>query len=790
MKLPPLVELLLVVFLLAATPGRAQPTPDEHATAEPSLQSDFGEGAEEVTARLRELTRSLADGDLFEALEAEVGGYSHRAAQHWHETSRLLARNLRTTALDSLTTYWVALHADLEDVDGRIATRVQRRESDLASLKALYDSWTHALRVASDAEAPAPVTNRIRSTLDAIERTRPELEQRRARLLVLQNAVTRAFQHCDDAIDRIVEARNEAIGRALTPQEPPVWQWGPGSSAPEMVAASASSKVDNLRMYVTTYRGRLVASLLVVLALIVLLRRAGATAPVEGAPSGLHVNGPVIRTPVAAAILSGLLLTLPLRPNPPYEFQQAMLVLMTAASVCVFRPILDARLGTALSLALLLLVASVAGQLLEPGPRLEQIWLIVLMASFSGLLLWAAQYLESARKRDADESLLRFMMRVMTYVLAPACGASALAAAAGYLDLADFLGIGLLLALMLAVGMLAVRLALDDLVAMVLTQGPLARLRTVARHRVVIARRTRTALDLLIVGLWTWIVLGRFQLQQPVRDAIDGALGASLRAGGLDLPVAHVLAFLGVLVLMFFFTRFLGIVLEEDVYSRMTLPRGVPYALSTLTRYVLLLGGFLLALGVLGLDLTRITVLVSALGLGLGFGLQQIINNFVSGLILLFERPVQVGDSIQVGDLNGEVRRIGIRSSTVHTPQGAEVIVPNSKMIEEKVFNWTLTDRRRRFDLEIGVEGNVDVESVLAAIEEIARRDPRVCERPPPEALLVRLGCKETYFQLRYWTDDPHSMRVWSDLSVSLHRVLYARRAAVPLEASSRAGLA
>src|SRR4029077_6215452 len=130
------------------------------------------------------------------------------------------------------------------------------------------------------------------------------------------------------------------------------------------------------------------------------------------------------------------------------------------------------------------------------------------------------------------------------------------------------------------------------------------------------------------------------------------------------------------------------------VYSRMTLPRRVPYALSTLTRYGLLLVGFLLALGTLGLDLTRITVLLSALGLGLGFGLQQIMNNFVSGLILLFERPVKVGGSIQMGGLGGEVLRIGIRSSTVRTSQGAEVIVPNSKLIEEKVTNWTLSDRR------------------------------------------------------------------------------------------------
>src|SRR5262249_45552865 len=148
--------------------------------------------------------------------------------------------------------------------------------------------------------------------------------------------------------------------------------------------------------------------------------------------------------------------------------------------------------------------------------------------------------------------------------------------------------------------------------------------------------------------------------------------------------------------------------LEEDVYSRMALPRGVPYALSSLTRYALLLAGFLLALATLGLDLTNITVLVSAFGVGLGFGLQQVVSNFVSGLILLFERPVQVGDSVQLGDLTGEVARIGIRSSTIRTPAGAEVMVPNSRLIDEQITNWTLSDRRRRVELELGVQGNLD----------------------------------------------------------------------------------
>src|SRR5262249_35655075 len=198
--------------------------------------------------------------------------------------------------------------------------------------------------------------------------------------------------------------------------------------------------------------------------------------------------------------------------------------------------------------------------------------------------------------------------------------------------------------------------------------------------------------------------------------------------------------------------------------------------LSNLTRYALLIVGSFLALATLGFDLTRITVLVSAFGVGVGFGLQQIINNFVSGLILLFERPVQVGDSIQLGDLGGTVLRIGIRSSTLRTSQGAEVIVPNSKLIEERVTNWTLSDRSRRVDLDVTVATDLEPERVIASLVEIAGRDDRVKAAPAPEAVLTRFGNDNADFQLRVWTEDPGWIRLRSDLGVAFQRVLRVLR--------------
>src|SRR5262249_19335454 len=157
--------------------------------------------------------------------------------------------------------------------------------------------------------------------------------------------------------------------------------------------------------------------------------------------------------------------------------------------------------------------------------------------------------------------------------------------------------------------LLALRVVLEDLLAIALARGPLARLHTVARHRARIERRTRLTIDVLIAALGLGFVLGHFELLQSVKTILPGVLAARLQVGALDLPLDHVLGFVGVVLGVYLTTRLVMTLLEEDVFSRMTLPRGGPFALSTLTRYGMLLVGFLLARPPLVPALARLPVI-------------------------------------------------------------------------------------------------------------------------------------------------------------------------------------
>jgi small-conductance mechanosensitive channel len=251
--------------------------------------------------------------------------------------------------------------------------------------------------------------------------------------------------------------------------------------------------------------------------------------------------------------------------------------------------------------------------------------------------------------------------------------------------------------------------------------------------------------------------------------------------GFVSLSMGDVLALVATIWVAFLVSRFVRFALEEDVYPRLPLGRGLPYAISSLLHYAILLLGFLAAIGAMGVDLNRVTLLTGAFGVGVGFGLQTIVNNFVSGIILLFERPIQVGDAIQMTDLDGEVRRIGIRATTVHTWRGAEVIVPNATLISGNVTNWTLSDRTRRFELQVGVAYGSDPQRVLEVLREAAASVPGVLSQPGPVVLFQSFGDNALNFEVRAWTAHFEEWAaVHSQMAVAVNAALKAAGIEIP----------
>jgi len=235
-------------------------------------------------------------------------------------------------------------------------------------------------------------------------------------------------------------------------------------------------------------------------------------------------------------------------------------------------------------------------------------------------------------------------------------------------------------------------------------------------------------------------------------NAVKNVLDAPIHLGGLQVTLWSVLYFLILLFLLFYVTAKIRKWIVYDLLSQSKIDIGIRIAVGTIIRYIVLVIGIIVFLQSAGINLSAITVLAGALGVGIGFGLQNITNNFVSGIIILFERPIKVGDRIQLGDVSGDVVNISMRSTTIVTNDNISIIVPNSDFISSKVINWSHTDRNIRFNFPIGVSYNEDPQEVKKLLLEVVAENKGVLIKPEPDVLFKGFGDSSLDFNLRVWT--------------------------------------
>ena len=258
-------------------------------------------------------------------------------------------------------------------------------------------------------------------------------------------------------------------------------------------------------------------------------------------------------------------------------------------------------------------------------------------------------------------------------------------------------------------------------------------------------------------------------------------MAASFKVGELQVSLGILLTAILVLYLTFIVSWIIQALLDAGVMTPQGMEHGVKIAAKTLIHYSLILIGFLVAIAVAGIDMSKFAVLAGALGVGIGFGLQNIVNNFISGLILLFERPVKVGDTVSLDEQWGTITRIGLRSTVVETADHSEVIVPNSELISQRVVNWTFTSHVTRLVLPVGVAYGTPLDKVLEVLLQTAREQPEIVATPEPSAIFTGFGDSAINFELRVWIADVNQrLRIRSELGLAIDRHFRAAGIVIP----------
>jgi potassium efflux system protein len=772
---------ILLCSLLSPISASGQETDD---TTRPAQQdtasavidaSQIARAVEDATARLLEIRSVVEPTTEVLTIDSSLSSFSQsleRLRQSSHP-DRLGDLSLR--ALDDLDTQWHSREEQLGRIRSALEIRSRVLEQTRDSLASMRTAWQNTRASAAEQELPPATVHIVQTVLDGIDEVEAALGERRQRVLTLLNEVSQQGSIVAQGEVDLAAAYSGARRRLLTPDSPPMWR-SLGSQRDtiplsQQLRDSWKEKASSLRDFAKVQQQEIVAfaALFALLLLgVAALRRSSRHWSADA--DTLHATVYIVSRPVSTAALLSLAtirLFFPFAPTVVLDIAQVLWI------IPLFRLIpgvLEPRMHRSAYGVLVLWELLQASDLLDQPHTLRGVLFVVTGLTLAGLgvLLKPSGWLRQPQPVRWSRALVATAKLALLLL-----GISIVANVVGLARLSWLLTEGVLAAGAAGVAAFILARVTDGIALVLLNRGPARWLRSIKFAERAVGRRTTAIIHAAALFLWLFAVLRSFQILDPIVGASRFVLTRQWSLGSWQLSLGNVIAFVLTLWFAVWVSRALRAVLREDVFPVMGLARGVPTTISALIHYGILTVGFLVAAGAAGFNLGSIAIIAGALGVGIGFGLQNIVNNFISGLILMFERPIQIGDTIELDTLLGEVRRIGIRASTVRTFDGAEVIVPNADLVSGRVVNWTLSDKLRRIEVAVGVKYGTDPKRVLQLLVAAAKQHPDVLEEPEPFALFVEFGESSLNFVLRFWTANFDFWRtVMSEVTVTVNTEL------------------
>ena len=674
---------------------------------------------------------------------------------------------------------WRRYRERYQDWQEPLGARATALEESRAELVQLRRTWRD-LRDAADAVGGADARReRINSSLDAVREAAVALETSREEVVRLEDRVSELLITTDDVSDRIRDALSAYRERLFVRDRTPLWR-GLDQDLLQEGDESWSTRVQAqgallLEQASSMFRLVLLFALLAALMMLVSYRKGQLLADsASGSASEgdeLSVARGIVSRPIAAALVMTLFVSPVVVSHAPVLFGDAVAIVVLLPLTWLITPLLAPSVRSLLFFLVVLVVTDRVEGTMSDGSAMRRL-LVTAEALVSALVLgvWLKRNMKTVgpaanwTRALAASGAIVFLGGFVANVL-------------GYAFLSTVLVRGAVFSLNAALLLATTVVIADTLVTIGLRSETAKRLNGVRLFGPLIGERTRKLFALAALMSWCVLALAGFGLATPFESWLSDALEHQYAFGSLEVSLGDLVASIGVLVAAWAFMRVLLFVLDLDVLPRLKLEPGVDGAISGLTRYIVMGTGILLSLAVLGIDASQIALIAGALGVGVGFGLQGIVANFIAGLVLMLERPVRLGDRIEVGQLIGRVQRIGLRSSTVLGEDGAEVIVPNETLIGREVVNWTLSDRRRRVLLAVGVAYETDpqfalkvIEGAVASVQSVLRE---TAGAPDPVVHFTGFGASSLDFAIKFWTAEAEAEnRVKSEVGLAVYAAL------------------
>jgi len=781
---------VLVLCLLFITPTASAEQPaniTSEAIAEKQLSAiniaDITGQAEAIEDRLEKIETELSKTDTEEQAREALDKFNKEIEAMQASLEKKLAGRLDKFEIQELSSHWNILKKSLTTQQEQFKKRSDKFSNGLELVQEKIKIWRLTQKAAQRESAPETVKKRVTEILGALHKLQVRLKSARNLALDILSRTSKQQDLVNLAIQHIETAEKEMVSNVMQAQDMPLWHSEFNSKKIHLIPEHFVSRTKELKTGLIKFIKDQYALLLIQAIFTLFLgwfisrRHQLIREEVRIENYGLDA----LKHPWPAAMLFSLYMT-------PFLYADRTLgfIFLTITSslplwLYVVSGMLPAALRVSLIIITLLGLVEEVRSVFGGFTILSRLTLILEFVIALIALRWLLpKHFKQIPSYLRNSFWYKFMQTWLRYSI-PIFAAGIVAVILGYSELAAKIAFLVIWGPIAGAAFIAIVRIIEAILQSYIDTGHFDFLNMIKINRHPFVTLTRRILRTVGFLAWAFLILRAISLLNPVLDVTYAILTTQLGIEPVKFSLGGILAFAFTLWFSWLLARFVNLILDNEIFSRMRTPPGVPFAITTFSRYIILVAGFLAAVSVLGFSLDKITIVLGALGVGIGFGLQNITSNFVTGIILLFERPIRVGDKIQFDDLIGRVSSIGIRASKITTFEGSDVIVPNSDFISSRVINWTFSDEKRRVIVPVGVSYESDPEQVLELLLRVAKDHPEIIDSPEPEALFQNFGDSSLDFELRAWTESNRGwVAVKSDMAVAIHKALKEANIEIP----------
>lgn len=777
-------QLISIVFLLSIFIGQAQQLPDNIMVSKtgdtirilPIPLVEINSRLEQVNTslkRYKDILKPVPEVIALDSMSKKATNFLIQQKQIIYDTNA----SLTIRAIDDYKREWFGYDDELEKWQAVVSQRITDIDKQTFNLDVSINTWDVTKTAATKDNSPQELISRLNDLLVESKNIASKLKAKQDSLIILQNNFTDFQLEIDDALEFLSVKRKDLQSDYFIRDSYYIWNASDSTIRKEVFTAQIVSafnqNVRSFKLFIDTNSSKVYTHLFITILFLFLfffVFTEFRTIEILDEDKRMKDAKFFLSHYISSGFLISLIISAFIYLNIPATISELIQLLMLLPSLFLLRNYSNKKLHPIIYTLLFLFVIDEFQVLLDPKSFIARIAFIL----ENLILLWILFKIESKNSPIRDIAAPQWFKfsRQLARILIFFTIVTLLANIIGYVNLSLILTNANIIILLTGVVLYLAAKVVDALIVGFIKSKYAQLSNIVRKYEKSILDKFYKLLVYFAIFLWIRSTFTALGLKEQFGNWLTGLMDVNWEIGTGSISLGGIIGFAMAIVLTIVITRMVRYLLEDEIFPRIRLPRGVPGAISMVIRYVIVAYGIYIAMSAAGIDLGKFGFIAGALGVGIGFGLQGVVYNFIAGLILAFERPIQKGDTIQVGTLMGDVTEIGVRASTVKTYDGAEVIVPNGNLISTELTNWTLSDRRKRREVKVGVAYGSDPREVMRLLSEITSRHEEVLINPKPWPLFVGFGESSLDFRVLFWVSFDRGMTVQSEVAMAIYDAL------------------